>query len=98
MLFFETFIYAKKTRQHVAGILTSCDSLQGRRLLVTELLNVSGRFFAQACEDLFYQMMLHLVAMGELLKENVFIDGAELEVCVNKYTFVWKKSLEKWET
>lgn len=35
--------------------------------------------------------------MGELLKEIVFIDGSKLELCANKYTFVWKKSLGKWE-
>ena len=32
-----------------------------------------------------------------LSKETVFIDGTKLEVCANKYTFVWKKSVGKWE-
>ena len=54
-------------------------------------------FLADACEDLFYQMVLHLAAMDELLKETVFIDGTKLEACANKYTFVWKKSVGKWE-
>lgn len=35
--------------------------------------------------------------MGELGKETVFIDGTKLEACANKYTFVWKKSVGKWE-
>lgn len=35
--------------------------------------------------------------MGEVSKEVVFIDGTKLEACVNKYTFVWKKSVGKWE-
>ena len=54
-------------------------------------------FLAQACEDLFYQMVRRLASMDELSKETVFIDGTKLEACANKYTFVWKKSVGKWE-
>ena len=54
-------------------------------------------FLAQACEGLFYQMVRRLASMGELSKETVFIDGTKLEACANKYTFVWKKSVGKWE-
>ena len=32
------------------------------------------------------------------LKKPIFIDGTKLEACANKYTFVWKKSVGKWET
>lgn len=55
-------------------------------------------FLADACEDLFYQMVKRLQKNGELSKETVFIDGTKLEACANKYTFVWKKSVGKWET
>lgn len=54
-------------------------------------------FLADACEELFYQMVRRLAKMGELSKETVFIDGTKLEACANKYTFVWKKSVGKWE-
>lgn len=54
-------------------------------------------FLADACEDLFYQMVRRFAAMDELSKETVFIDGTKLEACANKYTFVWKKSVGKWE-
>ncbi|MGN0307636.1 MAG: transposase [Lachnospiraceae bacterium] len=54
-------------------------------------------FLADACEKLFYQMVRRLAKMGELAKETVFIDGTKLEACANKYTFVWKKSVGKWE-
>ena len=54
-------------------------------------------FLADACEDLFYQMVRRLEQMDELSKETVFIDGTKLEACANKYTFVWKKSVGKWE-
>ena len=55
-------------------------------------------FLADACENLFYQMVKRLENAGELSKETVFIDGTKLEACANKYTFVWKKSVGKWET
>lgn len=54
-------------------------------------------FLADACENLFYQMVRRLADAGELSKETVFIDGTKLEACANKYTFVWKKSVGKWE-
>ena len=54
-------------------------------------------FLADACEHLFYQMVRRLEKGGELSKETVFIDGTKLEACANKYTFVWKKSVGKWE-
>ena len=54
-------------------------------------------FLAEACENLFFQIVRRLAAMDELSKETVFIDGTKLEACANKYTFVWKKSVGRWE-
>lgn len=51
-------------------------------------------FLADACEDLFYQLVRRLEDAGELSKETVFIDGTKLEACANKYTFVWKSLWE----
>ena len=42
-------------------------------------------------------MIRRLAQAEELSKETVFIDGTKLEACVNKYTFVWKKYVGKWE-
>lgn len=42
-------------------------------------------FLADACENLFYQMVRRLEDAGELSKEIVFIDGIKLETCANKY-------------
>ena len=55
-------------------------------------------FPAEACENLFYQMIKRLGQSEKISKETVFIDGTKLEACANKYTFVWKKSVGKWET
>ena len=35
--------------------------------------------------------------MKKLSKETVFIGRTKLEACANDYTFVWKKSVGKWE-
>lgn len=48
-------------------------------------------------EDLFYQQVNYLFEQGEILFENVFIDGTKIEANANKYTFVWKKSINKNE-
>ena len=29
--------------------------------------------------------------------QNYFLDGTKIEANANKYTFVWKKSVGKWE-
>ena len=42
-------------------------------------------------------MVRRLADIGELSKETIFIDGTKLEACANKYTFVWRKSIGKWE-
>ena len=46
-------------------------------------------------ERLFYQLVEKLYEMGEVRFKNVFIDGTKIEANANKYTFVWKKAVEK---
>ena len=48
-------------------------------------------------ERLFYQFVEILCELGEVKYENVFVDGTKLEANANRYTFVWKKALEKNE-
>ena len=45
--------------------------------------------------DLFTQVVKLLVEMGHLTLKEQFIDGTTLESKANKYTFVWRKSVEK---
>lgn len=46
-------------------------------------------------EDLFYQFVGKLYDMGEVGFHNLFVDGTKIEANANKYTFVWKKTVEK---
>jgi transposase len=48
-------------------------------------------------EELFYQFVKQLCELGEVKYENVFLDGTKIEANANRYTFVWKKTVEKNE-
>ena len=46
-------------------------------------------------EDLHYQFIEILYEMEEIKFQNLFVDGTKIEAYANKYTFVWKKTVEK---
>ena len=50
---------------------------------------------SDAMEGLFYQFVEKLYEMGEIKFKNLFVDGTKIEAYANKYTFVWKKAVEK---
>ena len=54
-------------------------------------------YLKDALEDLFYQMVQYLHSIGEIRFENLFVDGTKIEANANKYTFVWKKAVNKNE-
>ena len=54
-------------------------------------------YLSEAIEDLFYQMVQYLHEIGEVKFENIFIDGTKIEANANRYTFVWKKVVNKNE-
>lgn len=49
----------------------------------------------QAAEDLFYQYARLLEEQGETDHETVFIDGTKMESRAGRYTFRWRKTVEK---
>ena len=46
-------------------------------------------------EDVFSELMVILEAKGYINSEEYFVDGTKIEANANKYTFVWKKNVEK---
>jgi transposase len=54
-------------------------------------------YLSGAVEDLFYQMVEYLGQIGEVNFENLFVDGTKIEANANRYTFVWKKVVDKNE-
>lgn len=55
------------------------------------------KYLAEAVEDLFYQLVQYLHNIGEIKFENLFVDGTKIEANANRYTFVWKKVVNKNE-
>ena len=51
-------------------------------------------FLANACENLFYQMVRRLEKSGELSKETIFIDGTKLKTCANNILLSGKSPWE----
>lgn len=56
----------------------------------------TGRL-SECVEDLFNQLVVKLSEVGEIKYENIFIDGTKIEANANKYSFVWKKTVNKNE-
>ena len=51
-----------------------------------------------ACEEeLFSQMTEQLYQLGEITGKTIYIDRTKIEASANKYTFVWKKSVLKYQ-
>ena len=49
----------------------------------------------EVVEDLFYQFVKKLEDMGETDHQTVYIDGTKLESAAGRYTFVWRKPIQK---
>jgi len=54
-------------------------------------------YLSEALEDLFYQLVKYLHSIGEIEFDNLFVDGTKIEANANRYTFVWKKVVNKNE-
>ena len=58
---------------------------------------IKHRLQGEVIENLFYQLVEYLLEIGEIDLANLFVDGTKIEACANRYTFVWKKSTNKYE-
>ena len=51
----------------------------------------------ESVKGLFRQFIEKLCELGEVKYEDIFLDGTKIEANANRYTFVWKKAIEKNE-
>ena len=58
---------------------------------------IKHRLQGEVAEHLFYQLVSYLEAAGEIDFANLFVDGTKIEANANRYSFVWKKSTNKYE-
>lgn len=54
--------------------------------------------FEQCAEDIFAQFVQFLKDLGEIDCKSIFIDGTKIEANANRYSFVWKKAVTKYQT
>lgn len=64
----------------------------------SEIARFRSKRLTECSEELFYQLVEKLSALGEIKYEHLFVDGTKIEANANKYSFVWKKSTTKYET
>jgi transposase len=56
-----------------------------------------GEILRETIEVLFTELAEELLDMGLVDFEQLFVDGTKVEANANKYSFVWKKSTEKYK-
>ncbi|WP_369903342.1 IS1182 family transposase [Bacillus manliponensis] len=56
-----------------------------------------GQRMKDLMDELFEAMILKLMEEKYITMEHYFLDGTKIEANANKYSFVWKKSTEKFE-
>ena len=61
----------------------------------TRISRFLQRISGEILEDLFYQVVHLLYEDGEIAYEHLFVDGTKIEANANRYTFVWRKRVEK---
>jgi len=54
-----------------------------------------SRYLPEAMDHLYEQLVDLLAESGELSLQSVFVDGTKVESFAGRYTFVWKKRVEK---
>ena len=61
----------------------------------TTITRFQNERLTEVIEDLFYQLIMKLNELGEVKFKNIFVDGTKIEANANRYTFVWRKAIEK---
>ena len=62
-----------------------------------EIARFRSNRLKECAGELFTQIVDILHEVGEIKYEHLFVDGTKIEANANKYSFVWKKSTNKYE-
>ena len=62
-----------------------------------EIARFRSERLSKCYDDLFFQFVRKLEELGEIKFEHLFVDGTKIEANANKYSFVWQKSITKFE-
>ena len=56
-----------------------------------------GEIMKKVVEEVFYGIIEQLLDLGYIDLEKYFVDGTKLEANANRYSFVWRKSTERYK-
>lgn len=62
-----------------------------------EIARFRSQRLSECIDEIFYQFVKMLRDLEEIKFEHLFVDGTKIEANANKYSFVWKKSTNKYE-
>lgn len=56
-----------------------------------------GTVLKEVITEVFIAVLEYLIAQGYVKLENYFVDGSKIEANANRYSYVWRKSTEKYK-
>lgn len=71
--------------------------LQGTKAPDHTTINRFRNLVASSSSDLLKQFVEMLIKEGHVDLKNLYIDGTKIEAVSNRYTFVWKKTVENYQ-
>jgi len=63
----------------------------------TTINNFRSKRLKESVDDVFSSVVEVLVQGGYVKAENIFVDGTKIEANANRYSYVWKKNVERQE-
>jgi len=63
----------------------------------TTIHNFRSKRMKGAIEDVFGSIVEILIDGGYVKAENLFVDGTKIEANANRYSYIWKKNVERYE-
>jgi transposase len=64
----------------------------------TTINNFRSKRLKESLDDVFGSVIQVLIQGGYVKAENVFIDGTKIEANANRYSYIWKKNVERHES
>jgi transposase len=64
----------------------------------TTIHNFRSKRMKEAVEDVFGSIVEILIDGGYVKAENLFVDGTKIEANANRYSYIWRKNVERHET
>ncbi|RPJ74979.1 MAG: IS1182 family transposase [Alphaproteobacteria bacterium] len=103
MLKIITYAYIEKiyTTRHIEKALRENINFMWISGMITPdhgtIHNFKSKRLKQAVEDVFASLIEVLINAGYVKSENLFVDGTKIEANANRYSYVWRKNVEKHE-